>query len=133
MRLNTYLMFKGQCDEAISFYHSVLGGDIKAIIKVGGSPAEPHYPPESKNDVLHACLSFANMDIMASDCPPAMYDKMRGASICINLEDEKEADRIFKALSKGGEIIMALEQTFFARKYGQFVDRFGTRWMVHCA
>ncbi|GJL93147.1 VOC family protein [Hyphococcus sp.] len=133
MRLNTYLMFKGQCDEAITFYHSVLGGEIKAVIKVAGSPAEPHFPPESKNDLLHACLTVANMDIMASDCPPSMYDKMRGASVCINLEDEKEADRIFAALSKGGEIIMGLEQTFFAKKYGQFVDRFGTRWMIHCA
>jgi PhnB protein len=133
MRLNTYLMFKGQCDEAVNFYQSVLGGDIKAMVKVGGSPAEPHFPPESKNDVLHACLTVANMDIMASDCPPSMYDKMRGASVCINLEDEKETDRIFGALSKGGEVTMPLAPTFFAKKYGQFVDRFGTRWMVHCA
>ncbi len=133
MRLNIYLLFKGQCDEAVKFYQSVLGGEIKAMIKVGGSPAEPHYPPESKNDVLHACLSLDNMDILASDCPPAMFDKMRGASICINLEDEKETDRIFAALSEGGEIIMGPEKTFFARKYGQLVDRFGTRWMLHCA
>ena len=133
MRHNVYLMFKGQCEEAIKFYNSTLGGELAAIVKVAGTPAEPHYPPESKNDVLHACLSLGNMDILASDCPPSMYDKPRGTSICINLDDEKEADRIFNGLSKDGEIIMPLEQTFFARKYGQFIDRFGTRWMIHCA
>ena len=133
MRLNAYLLFKGQCEDAIAFYQSVLGGEVKAMLKVAGTPAEPHFPPESKNDILHACLSLDNMDILASDCPPSMFEKMRGASICINLEDEKESERIFAALSDGGEITMPMAATFFAKKYGQFVDRFGTRWMVHCA
>jgi PhnB protein len=133
MRLNVYLLFKRQCAEAIDFYQSVLGGKISAMLKVAGSPAEPNFPPESKDNILHACLEFDNMSILASDCPPALYDKPQSTSICINLEDEKEAGRIFNALSKGGNIVMPLEQTFFAKKYGQFVDRFGTRWMIHCA
>jgi len=133
MRLNVYLLFKSQCEEALTFYQSVLGGKITAMDKVAGSPAEPHYPPESKNDILHAALALDNMDILASDCPPSMYDKPRGTSICIMLQDEAEADRIYGALSKGGDIIMPLEKTFFAKKYAQWVDRFGARWMLHCS
>ncbi|MFC2951871.1 VOC family protein [Marinicaulis aureus] len=133
MRLNTYLLFKGQCEEAIKFYHSVLGGEISAMMKVAGSPAEPHFPPESKNEILHAALGFEGSSILASDCPPPMYEKMLGASICITLDNEKEAERLYKALSEGGEIIMAMEKTFFATKYAQFIDCFDTRWMIHCA
>ena len=133
MRLNFYLHFHGQCEKAIKFYQSILGGEIKAMIKVAGSPAEEHFPPENKNDILHASLSVGDVDIMASDAPAAMYSKPQGAHICINLTDEKEATHIFNALSEGGKIIMPFEPTFFAKKYAMFADRFGTQWMIHCA
>ena len=38
----------------------------------------------------------------------------------------------FKALSEGGQIRMPIQETFWARRFGMFVDRFGTPWMVNC-
>ncbi len=133
MRLNHYLHFLGQCEEALTLYQRVLGGEITAMMKVKGSPAEEHYGPAGANDVLHACLTLEGCDIMASDAPKQFYSKPQGAHICITLDDETEAERIFNALSEGGEITMPFEATFFAKKYAMFNDRFGTRWMIHCS
>ena len=101
--------------------------------KIAGTPAEPHYPPDMKDNVLHGCLTLDTMDIMASDCPPTMYAKPANISICINLDDEKKAERIFGALSEGGKVVMPFEETFFAKKYALFQDRFGVSWMTICA
>lgn len=133
MRLNVYLNFLGQCEEALGVYEAALGGEISAMVKVAGTPAEPHYPADMKNNVLHGCLTLDNMDIMASDCPPSMYVKPANTAICINLDDENKAERLFKELSKDGAVLMPFEQTFFAKKYGMFTDRFGVSWMVHCS
>ena len=133
MRLNVYLNFLGQCEEALGVYQAALGGEISAMVKVAGTPAEPHYPADMKNNVLHGCLTLDTMDIMASDCPPSMYVKPANTAICINLDDENKAERLFKELSKDGAVLMPFEQTFFAKKYGMFTDRFGVSWMVHCS
>ena len=132
MQLNFYLSFLGKTEEAITFYQSVLGGKIMAMLKVAGSPAEEHWPAESRDDILHACLDLGDVMIMASDSPKSMYSKPQGSHICINVTDEAEAKRLYKALSQGGEIFMAMEPTFFAKQYAMFADRFGTQWMIHC-
>jgi uncharacterized glyoxalase superfamily protein PhnB len=43
-----------------------------------------------------------------------------------------EAERLFNALAKGGSVRMALEETFWAHKFGMLTDRFGTPWMINC-
>ncbi len=131
MRVNAYLLFDGKTEEALAFYQSVLGGNITAMLKVAGSPAEEHMPPEMKDGVLHGGLSLENMDILASDCGSPEEVAQRGR-LCVNLDDEAEAERIFKALSEDGEIAMPLGETFFARKYAQLTDRYGTPWMIVC-
>jgi PhnB protein len=131
MRVNAYILFDGKTEEALNFYQSALGGNITAMNKVAGSPAEEHMPPEMKNGVLHGALSLDNMDIFASDCgsPEEVAQRSR---LCVNLEDAGKAESVFNALSKGGTVTMPLGETFFARKYGQLTDKFGTHWMVVC-
>lgn len=133
MRLNVYLNFLGQCEEALTFYQSILGGEVTALNKVGGTPTEAHYPADMKDNIIHGCLSLDNMDLMASDCPPSMYVKPANTAICINLDDEKKAETIFTELSKGGNVIMPFGPTFFAKKYSMFADRYGVSWMTICA
>lgn len=133
MRFNVYLNFLGQCEEALKYYQSILGGEITSMNKVAGTPAETHYPADMKDKIIHGCLSLDNMDLMASDCPPSMYVKPANAMICITLDDEKKAENIFTELSKDGNVIMPFEPTFFAKKYSMFTDRYGVSWMTICA
>ena len=131
MRVNAYILFDGKTEEALNFYQSALGGNITAMNKVAGSPAEAHMPPEMRNGVLHGALSLDNMDIYASDCGSPEEVAQRGR-LCVNLNDASKAERIFNALSEGGNVTMPLGETFFAKKYGQVTDKFGTHWMVVC-
>lgn len=131
MRVNAYLLFDGRAEEALTFYQSVLGGTLTPMLKVAGSPAEQHLPPEMKDGVLHGGLALDNMNIFASDCGSPEEVAQRGR-LCINLDDAADAKRIFTALSEGGEVTMPLGETFFARHYAQLTDRYGTPWMIVC-
>jgi len=55
---------------------------------------------------------------------------MRSAYITLRVDSDKEAERIFAALSDGGKALMPMGETFFASRFGQVRDRFGINWMI---
>ena len=132
MKLNAYLFFNGQCEEAFKFYEKCLGGKITALIPHAGTPAEKQVPPEWRDKVLHTCLEIGNQVLMASDAPPGRFQAPQGFSVSLNVESPAEAERIFRALAENGTVQMPLEKTFWAARFGMVVDRFGTPWMVNC-
>jgi PhnB protein len=132
MQLNTYLVFDGNCEEAFRFYARVLGGKIDAMMPHAGSPAEKDTPKEWRDKILHARMQVGNHVLMASDAPPGRYSKPGGFSVNIGVTAPAEAERIYAALSEGGTVHMPLGQTFWARRFGMFIDRFGTPWMINC-
>jgi PhnB protein len=132
MKLNPYLTFDGKCQEAMKFYETVFGGTIEAIMTYEGTPAEEHVPPEWRKKIMHACLKVGDMRLMASDAPPGRREPMKGISVTLVMNDVAEAERIYGALSADGKVEMPLQQTFWAERFGMFVDRFGTPWMINC-
>ena len=56
----------------------------------------------------------------------------QGFSLSLQLDDTAEAERMFRELSEGGRIVMPLEQTFWAARFGVVVDRFGIPWTINC-
>lgn len=132
MQLNPYLLFNGQCEEALRFYERVLGGRIADMLTHEGTPMESQVPPEWRGKILHARLVIGDRELMASDAPPGRYAKPQGFSVTLQIADPAEAERVFGALSDGAEIQMPLQQTFWASRFGMLVDRFGTPWMVNC-
>ena len=132
MRVNPYLTFDGDCEEAFKVYEKVLGGKIIAMMTHKDTPAEAHAPPEWRDKILHARLVFGDNLLMASDAPPRRQEKMQGFSVSLVTKDPAEAKRIFNALTEGGTVTMPLAETFWAVKFGMFRDRFGTPWMVNC-
>ncbi len=128
-KLFTYLNFGGNCEEAFRFYEQHLGGKILGIMKWSQMPdAAKHTPPGYENAVLHARMTLGETAIMASDVP--IYEPMRSAYLSLSVSSSEEAERIYTALTEGGEIYMAMGETFFAHRFGQFRDKFGTNWMV---
>jgi PhnB protein len=132
MQLNPYLTFNGNCEEAFNFYAKVLGGKIEAMVPHEGSPAEGHVPAEWRKKILHARLSLGNQLLMASDAPPGRQEPMKGFSVTLGIEKEDEAERVFHALAKDGSVQMPIQETFWAKRFGMLVDRFGTPWMINC-
>lgn len=129
---NAYLSFNGNCAEAFRFYEKVLGGKITALLPYGGTPAEAHMPPGMSDKIIHACMEYGGTLLMGGDPPPAVYKQPDGITVNINVTSPAEAERLYKALSEGGTIIMAMEKTFWAERYGMFRDRFGIPWMINC-
>lgn len=133
MQAIPYLNFKGQCEAAFKFYEKCLGGKIEAMMPFAGSPAEQFAPAGWGDKIMHATLVASDVKLMGSDAPPDRFQQPQGFSVALQLSDTAEAERIFKALSEGGNVLMPLEETFWAARFGMFVDKFGTPWMINCA
>jgi PhnB protein len=133
MRISPYLFFAGNCEEAFAHYAEVLGGEIEAMLRHAGTPAEEHVPPEWRSKIMHACLRIGDQRLMASDEPPAQRQVPQGFAVSLHIDDVAEAERVFAALSECGEVAMPLGETFWARRFGMFTDRYGTRWMINCS
>lgn len=132
MKLNPYLNFPGTCEEAMTTYAKVLGGEIVAMLPYGEMPGDHPIPDDMRKKIAHARIMIGNEVLMASDAGPDNFKSMQGVSVTLNIPEPDEADRVFKALSEGGTEIMPMMETFWAIKFGVFTDRFGTQWMINC-
>ncbi len=135
MKLNTYLNFAGNAEEAFKFYRSVFGGEFGMItrfkdMQVPGMPV----PKKDENKLMHISLPIGKDDeLMASDVLEGFGHKLivgNNVAVMIPPDSKEEADRIFKALSAGGKIEMPLGNQPWGDYYGGFTDKFGIRWMV---
>jgi PhnB protein len=132
MRVDPYLFFAGDCEEAFRFYERVTGGKVEVLMLFEGSPAAEHAPAEWGKKILHGSMRIGNTTLLACDAPPGEYSKPQGFSICLSLDSVEETERVFHALADNGQVQMPLQETFWALRFGMFVDRFGIAWMVNC-
>lgn len=132
MKINTYLLFNGQCEAALKFYEKCLGAKVAFKTTNGESPMAKETPKERLNHLLHARFVVGDNVLMASDAPPERYVKPDGFSVTINTENPKEAERIFAELSEKGKVHMPIAETFWAERFGMLTDQFGTPWMINC-
>ncbi|MGB8028723.1 MAG: VOC family protein [Terracidiphilus sp.] len=132
MKVNIYLNFPGTCQEAMSFYEKHLGAKIlmKSTFAEMSAPGAPqNMPPGLNRDgILHARFSLGDTVVMASDGPKA--EPMRSAYLSLSVDSNEEAERIYAALTEGGQVFMPMGEQFFAHRFGQFRDKFGINWMV---
>jgi PhnB protein len=131
MQINPYLYFDGQCAAAFKFYEACLGAKIEAMMTHAGTPAESHVPAEWRDKILHARLTVDGQVLMASDAPPGRQQKPQGFSVSLGFKDAAQGEKVFKALSEGGQVIMPYAQTFWAKGFGMLVDKFGIPWMIN--
>jgi PhnB protein len=129
-----YFTFDGNCEEAVKFYQSILGGEAQ-ILHFGDAPANPDFPVNEalKNLVLHAELRKDGHVIRFSDNFPG-NTLTKGNTVAFSLEfpNVEETRSVFEALAQDGVVIDELQPTFFSPLYGRLTDKFGTGWMVTC-
>ncbi len=127
--LSPYLNFMGQTKEAMTFYQSVLGGELKLqTFAESGLPASD----EDKDKIIHADLRNGSLSFMASD-GNAEHPVQMGDNIHMSLggSDEELLTKYFSGLAEGGIIDMPLQKQFWGDIYGQLTDKFGVHWMVN--
>jgi PhnB protein len=69
---------------------------------------------------------------LAGDVAPDQYEAPKGFSLSLQIKGAADAERVFGDLAGGGKIVMALEKTFWAERFGMVVDRFGIPWLINC-
>jgi PhnB protein len=90
-------------------------------------------PPNIGDKVMHMSLRIGETTVLASDGRCEGQPHFEGFSLSITVSTDAEAERLFAALSDGGQVQMPLTKTFFSSRFGMVADRFGVSWMVHVA
>jgi len=132
MKLNTYLQFNGNCEEALKFYEKALGAKLVFMMRYGEAPASEQCSKEMAAKIMHGRIVAGDNVLMASDCPPDRYQPPGGFSISVNVDSAAEAERYFAALSEKATICMPIGETFWAERFGMLTDQFGVSWMLNC-
>lgn len=133
MQVQSYLFFNGRCEEALEFYKGALGARVEMLMRFRDNPDMPQpgmCPPGSEDKVMHAELRIGDTVVMASDGMESGKPEFKGFSLTVTAKDPAEADRLFGALGKGGQVQMPLGKTFFSPRFGAVADRFGVSWMI---
>lgn len=134
--LTTYLTFDGNCKEAIDFYKSVLGGEIKMISTFAEMPPNEDFtvPEENKDHIMHTTYVFDGCTIQASDRGGGHYPFNPGNNfhLSVYFPDKDRAKQVFDQLSVGGNTTMPFNEVFWGGSFGSFIDKFGIPWMVSC-
>jgi len=132
MQMNAYLSFRGDCEEAFLFYADCLGGTVGQLFRYAGSPMAKDVPADWQNKIMHGSLTVGDQVFMGGDVAPERYESPKGFSLSLHLDDVNEAERVFAGLATNGSIIMPLEKTFWAARFGMLIDQFGMPWLVNC-
>jgi PhnB protein len=130
MRLNTFLNFGGNCEPAFRFYEQHLGGEITMLMRRAEQPDQPVTWPGWEQSIQYAIMTIGETELMGSDVPPDRFQPMRSVYLSLTVDSAAEAERIWALLTDGGQIYMPIEETFFATRFGQLRDKFGTSWMI---
>ncbi len=128
----TYLNFDGNCREAMEFYKGCFGAELY-LLPFSEAPGDlPWASGEAKNRTMHATLSKGSSALlMAADTMPGMpFQPGNNFSVMIRCESVQEIERLFAALGERGKVTMALQETFWAARFGTLTDQFGISWIV---
>ncbi len=130
MQVQPYLHFDGRCEEAIEFYRHALNVEVTMMSRFKDSPDPTMIAPGTENKIMHMEFRLGDLILCASDGRCMGNAQFDGISLTLNLKTIAEAERIFAALSEGGQVQMPMIEAFFALRFGMVADRFGVPWMI---
>jgi PhnB protein len=123
------LNFPGNCAEAFRFYEQNLGGKLLMMLRQSQAPGVAP-GADGRDPVIHARLKLAESVLIGNDVPPERHQPMRSVYLYLGVESTEEAERIYSLLVEDGEVFMPLQETFYATRFSQLRDRFGTLWTL---
>jgi PhnB protein len=130
--IRPYLHFDGTTRQAMEFYRDALGGKLE-LQTIGETPWAsdmPQMPGATPDKIMHSTLTKGDWVIMAADMmDPSSFTKGDSVSVCLVCDSKQEIEDVYKKLSAGGDVFMALDKAPFGW-YAQFTDKFGVDWLL---
>ena len=133
-KLNPYLNFRDNAREAMEYYHSIFGGDLKLQTFKEYNASQD---PSEDSLIMHAQLELDGnncLTIMAADTPKRM-EYRPGTNVSMSLsgdmDNESQLKTYFGKLSADGKVTMPLEKAIWGDEFGMCTDKFGINWMVN--
>lgn len=129
--VHPYIVFPGNCREAMDFYKTAVAAEIMFVQTVGESPMANMGPAEK---IMHSAIKVGESTIMVSDDLQPNSEAASGGmvSLALSLQGRERAEEVFGQLANGGSVIMPLQKTYWAEAFGMVTDKFGVKWMVNC-
>ncbi len=128
--LTPFLLFDGNCAEAMSFYQSCLGGEL-TLTRVKDTPMKVQYGPEQQDKIIYAQLNLGEVEISATDWLHATRKPRQGNTVALRLHGATypELRAIFDKLAVGADpsLLDDLRDLPFG-SYGHLADKFGVHW-----
>lgn len=130
MKIQAYLSFSGQCQEAFNFYKSIFGGEI--INRQTYEDQKMDIPEQYRNKLQHAELKGKGFHIMGYDASPdTPITHGTNIQMSVDLDDKEKGEDFFRKISSQGKIQTEYQKTSWGAHYGRATDQFGINWMVN--
>ncbi len=129
MNPTPYLIFPGNCREAVTAYAQIFGGEI-TMMMTGAEMPGMEVPDDKKDWIMHSMIAFEGGLLMASDDMMGTEPSMAGSWVMMEMPSAEAAQSSFDALTQGGEVKMPYGPTEWAEGFGMVTDRFGACWMI---
>lgn len=130
MNLSPFLLFDGNCAEAMAFYQSCLGGDL-TVTRVADTPMKDHMPSGQHQKVAYARLKSESMEFSATDWLHTTRAPKQGNTVAMYVSGATymELRVIFDKLAEGADkaLLDELQDLPFGT-YGHLADKFGVHW-----
>jgi PhnB protein len=132
--IKPYISFKGNCQKAIDFYKEKLGAEVLFSQTFGDSPMAENAPGNG-DKIMHCSFKIGDSVIMA--CDNVFEGKNatvigNNISLALGTNDVARAEQAFEAMSDGATVVMPIQETFWAERFGMLTDKFGINWMFNC-
>lgn len=137
-KVNVYITFNGNCEQAFNFYKEAFGGEFQYIGRYKDVPPsdKQKFQHVSDDKIMHVSLPISQETIlMGCDNPGTDGDELiagNNISLSIDTDQRERADQIFNKHSVGGDVKMQMNETFWGAYFGVLRDRFGINWSINC-
>ena len=137
LKLNPYLNFLGETEEAFDFYKSVFGGEFLLLQRFKDVEDLPEKDKMSEADlekIMHISLRIGDNILMGTDALESLDQELvvgNNISLSLSPSTREEADRLFEALKVGGTVAMPMMEAFWGAYFGMVDDAYGIKWMIN--
>ncbi|MEG1587158.1 MAG: VOC family protein [Bacteroidales bacterium] len=139
MKIEPFLIFDGDCSDAIAFYMKVFDGAQLKIQTYGDEKqhlAKEHVKvtPRWEDKIMHASFVLPDGNkIMLRDREEQMeFHEGNVSALALEFATQEDLDKIFHALSQDGTVDVPLQKKFWHAMYGEITDKFKKRWLLNC-